>query len=78
MDRSKLAIILSVATLIMVAALIAITLEKVALLKEIGVELNRTDFECCNVYRNPTLGMACYGNGYLTIPNRSTSYLPSP
>ena len=69
MDRTKLAIILSVATIIMVMFLVVIEMEKMALLKEVGAELNKTDFECCNIYRNPTLGYACYGNGYLTIPD---------
>jgi len=68
MDRSKLAIILSVATILMVFVLLYVEIQKIDLLHEIGDELNQTDYECCNVYRNPMLSYACYGNGYLTIP----------
>ena len=86
MDRIKLSIICSVAMIIMLVTYIYINLQTQELLKEVRVQLNETDYNCCEIYRNPIMPNICYnlrtGAEPFVVPyvnpNLPTSYQPSP
>ena len=60
MDRTKLSIIVSVVMIIMLVTYIYINLETQKLLKEVRVQLNETDYNCCDIYRSPMMPSMCY------------------
>ena len=61
MDRTKLSIIVSVVMIIFLITYIVINLQTQELLKEVRVQLNDTDYNCCTIYRNPLMPDMCNG-----------------
>jgi len=80
MDRIKLSIICSVAMIIMLIAFTIINLQTQEILKEVRVQLNDTDYNCCTIYRNPLMPDMCNGlrTGVMpfTIPSTSVPSFP--
>jgi len=60
MVKSKVAIVVLLVCVVMMAAVLMVEMDKTKLLKEMKVALKSDDY-CCQIYRNPMIVYMCSG-----------------